>query len=187
MGVGDFQKRLRSLAARQDIPFYVPMSLTGKVVIGATYTVTIDAIEKMPDYSIWRNTVGVSPNDWTWRDIAAWMDTEGSIYAAELGSRYLRIGQKEERIIQQICAFLSNNSIECSMFLDENTGVYYVSVDRTNQIAKVIKNVEPFIRTENKKREIAAFKEYLAKPRRRLQAVVLEARTILGVEPAPLS
>lgn len=180
-GVGSFVKRLRSLAARQDIPFYVPAILKSKITVGASYSVKIHSMEKIASHETWRFLDGIPGDDWTWRDVAIWIDTEGSIHADEFGSRYLRIGQKDEKVIQQICAFFRKHSIVCSMFLDENTGVYYASVDRTDHIAWVIKNVEPFIRTENKKREIVAFKRYLAMSRKRLQAVIIEARQILGV------
>lgn len=184
-GIGDFEKRLRSLAARQDIPFYAPSDVRSSIMVGAQYSVRIDSILKMAGRDDWHNRDETDYDDWTWRDIAAWVDTEGSIHANQTkGSRYLRIGQKEKKIIQQIWTFLKSHSIECSMFLDENTGVYYVSVDRTDHIALVIKNVEPFIRTENKKREIDAFRKFLAVPRKRLHAVILEARKILDVEEA---
>jgi hypothetical protein len=181
-GIGGFEKTLRSLAARQDIPFYVPTQLSNRLHVGDKVDVIVESMEKILRNSDWDTKQAIDIGDWTWRDIAAWIDTEGTIHASQLGSRYLRIGQKEKKIIQQICAFLHRHGILCSIILDMHTGVYYVSLDRTEHIAMVIKNVEPHIRTEKKMRDIAAFKKYLALPRKRLHASVLEARKILGIE-----
>ena len=53
---------------------------------------------------------------------------------------------------------------------------------RQSSIAKVVKNIELHIRTEDKKIEIREFKDELAKPRARLRASVTQARKILGID-----
>ena len=51
-----------------------------------------------------------------------------------------------------------------------------------DDIAKMVKGIEPFIRTENEKLEINELKENLAKPRKRLNITAIEARRIPGME-----
>jgi hypothetical protein len=180
-GVGSFQKSLRSMAARQDIPFYVPIVLRDKLEAGRPCEVTIEWVEKLPRPNDWRSGEKIDANDWSWREVASWIDTEGTIHA-ENRSRYLSIGQKEKKVIQEICAFLENEGISSSMRLDRHTGVYYVVVNKVDDIARVIRNIEPYIRTVNKRREIEVFKEELAKPRAKLKTSVMYARRILGIE-----
>jgi hypothetical protein len=180
-GVGSFQKSLRSMSARQDIPFYVPAALRDKLEVGRPCEVTIDWVEKLPRPNNSRSGEKVDVGDWSWREVASWIDTEGTIHS-ENRSRYLSIGQKEKKVIQEICAFLDKEGISSSMRLDKHAGVYYVVVNKVDDIARVIRNVGPYIRTENKRREIEAFKEELAKPRAKLRTSVIHARRILGIE-----
>jgi hypothetical protein len=51
-----------------------------------------------------------------------------------------------------------------------------------NEVATVVKNIEPYIRTENKKGQIQQFKESLSAPRKRLHEVIRDARKILDLE-----
>ena len=53
---------------------------------------------------------------------------------------------------------------------------------RQSSIAKVVKSIEPHMRTENKKTEIRESKDDLAKPKARLGASVTQARKILGID-----
>jgi hypothetical protein len=63
--VGTFQKTLRSMASRQDIPFYVPPKLQGKLQVGKEYGVTIDWIEKLPRPIDWHEGKNVDIESWT--------------------------------------------------------------------------------------------------------------------------
>jgi hypothetical protein len=118
------------------------------------------------------------------KEIASWSDTEGTLGSiGNIGGRhYLAIGQKDKKVIQEICTFLEREGVKPSMRLDEHTGVYYAIVNRADHIAMIIKNIEPFIRTDNKKMEIADFKQHIARPRKKLQRSIIEARRILEIE-----
>ena len=174
-GVGSFQKTLRSVAARQDIPFYVPAQLRDKLVVGRVCKVHIESFEELPRPNDWRTGQTIDASTWTWREIASWTDTEGAIRT------YLSIGQKDQRVIREICAFFDKNGIQAIMRLDRHTGVYYAIVTRMDEVAKAIVNIEPFIRTANKKVEIQHFTDYIAKPRRRLKTSIVLARKILAI------
>jgi len=174
-GVGSFVKNLRSVAARQDLPFYIPVQFRNAVEVGRSYEVVIDWIEKLPRPNEWRTGEEIDVNAWTWREISSWADTEGAIRT------YLAIGQKDQKVIREICAFFDREGISCRVRLDSHTGVYYAVVSRIDDVAKIIAKIEPFIRTANKKMEIQGFKDFLAKPRKRLNTSVILARKILGI------
>jgi hypothetical protein len=176
-GVGSFQRLLRSMAARQDISFYIPPEIVGKVKVGERCKVVIDWIERLNRPNEWHTGEGVEESSWTWREVASWTDTEGAIRT------YLSIGQKDQDVIRGICAFFEKEGITATMRLDGHTGVYYATVSRVDDVAMAIKNIQPFIRTKNKKMEMEGFKEYLAKPRKRLNSSIIRARKILGIEP----
>ena len=181
--LGNFQKTLRSMASRQDIPFYVPPRMQSALKVGVEYEVTIDWIETLRRPLDWHQEE-VDVSSWTWREIGSWVDTEGTL--GSIGNRggrhYLAIGQKDEKAIRQVSAFLESEGIKPFMRLDKHTGVYYAIVNRADHIAIIIKNIEPFIRTENKKMEIADFKRHIARPRKKLRYSIIEARRILGIE-----
>jgi hypothetical protein len=174
-GVWNFKRILRSMAARQDIAVYVPPRLEATVEVGKKCNVVVDWIEKLPRPNDWRTTGEIDVSSWSWKEIASWTDTEGAI------GTYLSIGQKDQRVIREICAFFDREGIPPSMRLDEHTGVYYAVVSRIEDVARVVKNIEPFIRTANKAMEIDGFKAYLVKPRKRLNISIIRARKILGV------
>ncbi len=50
-------------------------------------------------------------------------------------------------------------------------------------MAKVIRNTEPYIRTRNKRNQIARCRAEIAKPRKRLEEKVIRARLLLGIPP----
>ena len=181
-GVGNFQKVLRSYAAGQDLQIYVPKESFSKAVAGKEYELTIDSIEKLPSKrDTWQGLEPIGMTDWTWRDVAAWVDTEGCIGASQKGNCYLTVTQKERKVLQELCAFLDKQGIQPKLRLLKGTGVYRVDVFGNDQMAKTIKNIEPYIRTENKKQQIEEFKDKLMAPRKSLRLRTRVAREILGL------
>ncbi|TLX97726.1 MAG: hypothetical protein E6K96_02395 [Thaumarchaeota archaeon] len=181
-GVGNFQKLLRSCAAGQDLQIYVPKELFSKAVAGKEYKLTIDSIEKLPSKrDTWQGLEPIGMTDWTWRDVAAWVDTEGCIGASQKGNCYLTVTQKDRRVLQELCAFLDKQGIQPKLTLLKGTGVYVAEVFGNDQIAKTVKNIEPYIRTGNKKEQIAQFKDKLMAPRKSLKRRTRIAREILGL------
>jgi hypothetical protein len=115
-GVGDFTKILRSLAARQDIPFYVPSEFKDVVRTEETYKVIIHSTEILPSkVETWEMGQSVELGNLIWRDVGDWIDTEGTVF--EAGT--LCIAQKERKVIQQFSAFLYANGIQSAMRLDK--------------------------------------------------------------------
>lgn len=68
------------------------------------------------------------------------------------------------------------------MLLDKSMGAYHAHLHRVEDVATVVKNIEPYIRTENKREQIREFKDSLSKPRKRLHGGIMKARKILGLE-----
>ncbi len=179
-GVGDFQKTLHRCAAGQHIPIYVPAKLQNKIETGRMYRITIDSIEKLPPR---KGNEEADSIHWTWRDVAAWVDAEGWI-AAKLrqGGNYgVHVTQKERKMLEGLGRFLESEGFHSRMTLNKNDGVYQIHVDAADQAARVIKNIEPFIRTVRKKEQIANFKESITRPRKNLWPSIRIAREILGL------
>jgi len=174
-GVGLFEKKLRCAAAMQDVPIFVPYELKHKVELGKEYEIAIDSIERIPSVrDSWERRDNPSL-PWTWKEIASWIDTEGRI------SGYADIAQKDKKVIEEICTFYENHGLHPNMLLQKEVGCYHASLHKIDDVATVVKNIEPYIRTENKKEQIAQFKERLKAPRKRLYSAIINARRILGL------
>jgi len=179
-GVGTFQKKLRSVAAGQDMPIYVPHELKNKVELGKEYKITINSVERIPSVRDSWEKLERPSLEWTWKEIASWIDTEGRINS-ESGF-YADIAQKDKRVIEEICGFYQEHGLRPNMTLQKGTGCYHAHLARVDDVAMVVKNIEPYIRTENKKEQIRQFKEKLRAPRKTLHGGIREARKILDLE-----
>ncbi len=93
----------------------------------------------------------------------------------------MSVAQKERKVLQELCGFLDKHGLQPRLRLDRPGGVYYSEVYGTDRIAKIIKNIEPYIKTENKKRQIEQFKDKLIEQRKSLRPGIRIAREILGL------
>jgi hypothetical protein len=181
-GVGLFEKKLRSVAAGQNMPIYVPHELMSRVELGKQYEITINSIERIRSIRDSWEKLERPSNEWTWKEIASWLDTEGHFDSESRGSFYSDIAQKDKRVIQEICGFYEEHGLHPNMVLDKDAGCYHATLHRVDDVATLIKNTEQFIRTENKKEQIREFKENLIAPRKKLHGGIRKARKILGLE-----
>ncbi len=179
-GVGQFEKKLRSVAAGQDMPIYVPHELKSKIGLGKEYKITINSVERIPSVRDSWEKLERPSIEWTWKEIASWIDTEGRINSKT--GFYSDIAQKDKRVIEEICGFYDEHGLHPNMTLQKSVGCYHARLARVDDVATVIKNIEPYIRTENKKEQIQQFKERLSAPRKSLQSGIREARKILELE-----
>jgi hypothetical protein len=179
-GVGRFEKKLRSVAAGQDMPIYVPHELKDKVELGKKYRITINSVERIPSVRDSWEKLEQPSMPWTWKEIASWIDTEGRVNTEN--GYYADIAQKDRKVIQEICAFYDEHGLHPNMTMQKSVGCYHAHLHRVDDVATVIKNIEPYIRTENKKEQIQQFKKSLSEPRRRLQGGIMRARKILDLE-----
>jgi hypothetical protein len=120
------------------------------------------------------------PIEWTWREIASWIDTEGRFNSEKRGGYYADIAQKDKNVIQEICSFWHEQGLHPNMTIDKLVGCYHAHLHRVD-IAIVIKNTEPYMRTENKKEQIKQFKENVNDPRKTLHRGIRNARKILNL------
>ncbi|HEV2225189.1 MAG TPA: hypothetical protein VGR56_00110 [Nitrososphaerales archaeon] len=182
-GVGEFRKVLWRCAARQDVPIYVSSQLSKSIEIGKEYVIKIDSIEKLVRPKPWEGIRLDELKPWSWKEVASWVDTEGAVCCpTERGGTYqIQISQKEKKVLAEIAYFLDEQGLRSSLKLSKATGVYNLHITGVETMARVIKEVEPFIRTENKIIQISEFKKSICKPRRTLWSSIRNAREILGL------
>ncbi len=186
-GVCEFEKLLEKPTVKQ-IKFYPPLKYENQIKAGEVYRMTIDTIEKEEKkHETWMLVDNPdSGRGWDWKDVASWVDTEGTILIhTNRGGRYdVAICQKERKVMEELGRYLYREHFPVSMNLQKNTGVYTLHVSGAENVARLTKEIEPYIRTENKKEEIDALKESLMKPRKLLWPSIRKAREILGLNPS---
>jgi hypothetical protein len=65
--------------------------------------------------------------------------------------------------------------------LSKDTGVYNLHVGGAAAAAMVVREIEPFMRTENKAAQISGFKESVCRPRKHLSPSIRTTMEILGL------
>lgn len=187
----DFESEHEQTETNQHVQIEVPEIWRGAFKRGETYQVRIESITKQE--------VALSEPEakmggvWDWVLVAAWIDTEGCFVAnASCSTFTVSIYQKEKLPLIGICAFLRKQGVECTVYPTTTTDSrdptktrhgYVVVAAGPEDVAKVIRNTEPYIRTQNKRNQIAHFKAELAKPRKRLEERVIRSRLLLGIPP----
>lgn len=153
------------------------------VVVGQAYVVDVDSIEKLVRPKPWEGIKLEELGPWSWREVASWVDTEGAICCRnEKGGNYqIIISQKEKTVLAEIAYFLDQQGLKSSLNLTKNTGVYNLHILGAEIEARVIKEIEPFLRTENKRIQISEFKKKICEPRKLLWPSIRNAREILGL------
>lgn len=182
-GMGEFRKVLQRCAARQDIPIYCSARLSKNITVGREYVVKVDSVEKLVRPKPWEGIKLDGLEPWAWKEVASWVDTEGAICCpSDKGGNYqILISQKEKKVLAEIARFLDQHGIRFAMNLTKSTGVYNLRILGADNAARVVKEIEPFIRTENKIVQISNFKKSICKPRKRLWPSIRDAREILGL------
>ncbi len=84
-------------------------------------------------------------------------------------------------MLTEIASFLDQQGLHSSLLLSKAIGVYNLHITGAGIEARVIKEIEPFIRTENKMDQISEFKKSICKPRKTLWPSIRNAREILGL------
>ncbi len=123
----------------------------------------------------------VIPPAWTWRDVAAWFDTEGSlgVYShADHRVYTLSITQKERAPLDGIAAFLSEQGVKCEVTRNRR-GIHIANVRTLEGIATVIRETRPYVRTERKREQIQSFEDALMTEPKTRNRYRLSARAIL--------
>jgi len=184
-GVGPFKKVLERCAARQDVPIYLSSELSKKMTVGADYLIRIDSIEKLGlRPQSWQGLQLNELRPWSWKEVGSWVDTEGAVCSKTnkgTGNYQVIISQKEKRVLAEIAYFLNQQGLRSYISLTKSTGVYALHVGGAEAVARVIREIEPYIRTENKIHQISVFKESICWPRKRLWPSISKAREILGL------
>lgn len=121
-----------------------------------------------------------------WKVFAAWLETEGTISSiiAKVKSRVgdwnthkrdyeLAVYQAEKRPLEILRDFLLRSGVsDVRMFLDQRTGVWHLKLTRIRDIELVIRNVEPYLLTKNKKEQLEKFRRFRSERFKRIPRVI---------------
>jgi len=108
-----------------------------------------------------------------------WIDTEGNI--SLVPTPVIVITQKDFQALQDYCEGAKRDSIPCRVKRDPRVGAYRAFITGAHNVAKEITLTQPYIRTQEKKRQIERLRRYLAQPRKKLYPTIREARKILRI------
>ena len=157
---------------------YVPSDQVAKFRPGRKYDVRIDEIRetsRATDNPNWK-----IDKFWDWKTVAAWMDTEGHYQAGKSRFRAV-ISQDEREPLDGMRDFLLGERIP-SVVYDVGKGHYQLrTLGGMETMAKFVLNTEPFIRTRNKREQIAHFKDIVGTRARHENVHERNARRILGI------
>lgn len=191
IGICDFEVEHQQTESNQHVLVEVPERWRGRFLHGETYKIGISAIVKKE--MVLTEAEPRLGATWDWALVAAWIDTEGCFEANASHSTYrVSIYQKEKLPLAGICAFLRANGVECSVVPTKHANPrdssklchgFALVTWGADGLAKVIRNTEPYIRTRNKRNQIARCRAEIAKPRKRLEEKVIRARLLLGIPP----
>lgn len=173
-----FSSLLRETGYSEVHHVYVPSESVANFHPGEKYEVRI---EKVEETQIINETPSRRVDDfWDWKTVAAWADTEGQ-YQSERSPFRAVISQDDREPLEEIHAFLLGESIP-SVVYDMGNGHYQLrTLGGMESLAKFILKTEPYTRTQNKREQIAHFKEIM-KTRKKYENVhKRNARRILGL------
>ncbi|HEV2120503.1 MAG TPA: hypothetical protein VGS11_10450 [Candidatus Bathyarchaeia archaeon] len=190
-GICDFEAEHEQTKTNQHVQIEVPEKWRGTFKHGETYEIRIGSVSrKQALLSDQETRLG---DIWDWELVAGWIDIEGCYIAdASHGTYAVRIYQKEKLPMIGICAFLRAHGVDCTVVStltpnpsnpSQKCRGYSLVTWGAEGLARIIRNTEPYIRTQNKRNQIAHCKEELAKPRKRLEEKVIRARLMLGIAP----
>jgi hypothetical protein len=94
----------------------------------------------------------------TWRDVAIWLDTEGSASIYRHHGRYesvVHIAQKEREPLQKLCDFVKSQGIRCKVRTAGKTnGMFVLEVRPIVSQAAFLASVRPLLMTRNKSESV---------------------------------
>lgn len=173
-----FDGLLRETGYSEVHHIYVPSDQVAKFRPGRKYDVRIDEIRetsRATDNPNWK-----IDKFWDWKTVAAWMDTEGHYQAGKSRFRAV-ISQDEREPLDGMRDFLLGERIP-SVVYDVGKGHYQLrTLGGMETMAKFVLNTEPFIRTRNKREQIAHFKDIVGTRARHENVHERNARRILGI------
>jgi hypothetical protein len=191
VGICDFEVEHEQTESNQHVQIEVLARFRNGFRHGETYEIRISSISKLE--VVLSEQEGRLGAIWDWVQVAAWIDTEGYFQADASTSAY-RVGiqQKEKLPLMGICAFLRRRGLNAPwppLRARTRGSLPRLVTDSPSStwgaegLAKIIRNTEPYIKTQNKRNQIARCKKELAKPRKRLEEKVIRARLLLGIPP----
>lgn len=175
----EFKARHSESGYNNYFPFTVPREYATKVIPGEKYRIFIDSVKEREPEPIVESRAN---EEWDWKMVAAWVDTEGSYITHEGTSCRAVICQKERQPLEGICRFLEGEGIPCYIIKTRGDNHILGTKGGPEVTAKFILRTEPYIRTSNKREQIAKFREYISRTRKHESYRRKRARKILGLE-----
>ncbi len=177
-GICRFSSFLRETGYSETYHVYVPTEHIEKFKRGVKYDVRIEEIKEV-SRAIGRPSGNVD-SYWEWKTVAAWADTEGQYQSGRNGFKAV-ISQDEREPLDGIRDFLLGEDIP-SVVYDLGNGHYQLrTLGGMESLAKFVLHTEPHIRTQNKRNQIAKFKEQIGNRIRHENVHRRNARRILGL------
>jgi len=161
-------------AYSNELTIAVPKEYTSKFDPGVKYELAVNTIEIFDEFSEGR------AEEWSWPLVGTWTDTEGSYLVNKNSSVCAVISQKEREPLLGIGSFLRNEEIPSGIIVQRGKYFQLKTYGGPEAMAKFIKQTEPYIRTQNKKDQIARVKEEIGKVRLHDNVHLKRARYILG-------
>lgn len=161
-------------AYSNELTIAVPKEYTPKFVPGVKYELAVNTIEIFDAFSEGK------AEEWSWPLVGTWTNTEGSYVVNKNSSVCAVISQKEREPLVGIGSFLRNEEIPSGIVVQRGKYFQLKTYGGPEAMAKFIKQTEPYIRTQNKKDQIARVKEEIGRVRLHDNVHLKRARYILG-------
>jgi hypothetical protein len=174
----DFNARLQETGYSDDVKIYVPFDQVGRIRPGERYSIQVVGVREVVQTNEGRPRA--LDGYWDWKTVAAWVDTEGW-YQSKVRAWRAIISQKEREPLDGIHDFLRGEEIP-SVVYHTLRGYYELrTMGGIEAMAKFVLKTEPYIRTNNKREQIAKFKGMLSVETEYENVHKREARRILGI------
>lgn len=117
----------------------------------------------------------------TWRDVAIWLDTEGTAYIYLHHSRresVIEIAQKDREPLDRLCRFLKSQGIRCKV-RTAGKGTHILEVRPVLSQLAFIRAVRPLLMTRRKREQVDRLFQFLTergKVGRRRKGLITQGR-----------
>jgi hypothetical protein len=179
--VCEFEIRHHESGYGNQLTVTAPKGYAENFRLGSKYKVYVDKIQEV---------VGEFPTKksesekWDWKLVAAWVDTEGS-FSTKPNTLRATITQKERGPLEGIRSFLEKEGIRSKIISTYKWDREYfnlITKGGMEDLATFVVNIEPYIRTNNKKEQIARLRMEISRKTKLDSVHRKNARRILGLE-----
>jgi len=179
--VCEFEIRHHESGYGNQLTVTAPKGYAENFRLGSKYKVYVNEIREVVSESPIRKS---ESERWDWKLVAAWVDTEGS-FSTKPNTLRATIAQKERGPLEGIRSFLEKEGIRSkiiSVYKWDREYFNLITMGGMEDLATFVVNIEPYIRTNNKKEQIARLKMEISRKTKLDSVHRKNARRILGLE-----